>query len=71
MHSLRTKITALTVSVAIIAVIVVTFLSVLFVIKTEHKRSDQLLLLLCETGERNLDYYFSSVENSIGEVSKS
>ena len=65
MHSLRTKITMLTVSITVIAVFVVTLLGVIFIRNTERRKSDQLLLLLCETGERNLDYYFSSVEKSV------
>ena len=64
-HSLRTKITMLTVSITVIAVFVVTLLGVIFIRNTERRKSDQLLLLLCETGERNLDYYFSSVEKSV------
>ena len=68
MHSLRTKITLLTVLVTILAVALVTVTSVVFIRNTENRKSDQLLLLLCETGERNLDYYFSSVENSVRKV---
>ena len=68
MRSLRTKIMCLTTCVTVIAVIVVTLTSVLFIRNTEHRKSDQLLLLLCETGERNLDYYFSSVEKSVQTV---
>ena len=62
MHSLRTRITLLTVCMIIIAVTSVTVLSVLFIQRNEHRQSDQLLLMLCDTGERNLDYYFNSVE---------
>ena len=69
MHSLRTRITLLTVCMIIIAVIVVTLLSVLFIQNNEHRQSDQLLLLMCETGERNLDYYFDSVQKSVSKVS--
>ena len=68
MHSLRTKITLLTVLVTVLAVALVTVTSVVFIRNTESRKSDQLLLLLCETGERNLDYYFSSVENSVRKV---
>jgi hypothetical protein len=52
-----------------LAVIVVTTLSVLFIIRSEEREADQILLLMCETGQRNLDYYFNSVEQSIGKVS--
>ena len=68
MHSLRTKITFLAVFVTVIAVAIVTLTSVLFIRNNERKQSDQLLLLLCETGERNLDYYFNSVQKSVERV---
>ena len=68
MHSLKTRITLLTVWVTVIAVTVVSLLSVLFIRNTEKQQSDQLLYLLCETGEKNLDYYFTSVEKSVRKV---
>ena len=68
MHSIRTKITLLTVCVIVIAVTTVSLLSVVFITKSEHQESDQMLLLLCETGERNLDLYFNSVQKSVGNV---
>ena len=69
MHSLKTKITLLTVWVIVIAVISVSVLSVIFIRNTEQRKSDQLLLLMCETGARNLDYYFTGVENAVWKVS--
>ena len=68
MHSIKTKFTVLAISVTIIAVVIISCMSVLFIINSEHRRSEQTLLLLCETGERNLDYYFKGVENSIIKV---
>ncbi len=68
MRSLRTKISFLTICVTVIAVVVVTLTSVLFIRNAEYHKSEQLLLLLCETGERNLDYYFTSVEKSVQKV---
>jgi len=65
MHSLRTKIALLTVCIIVIAVVAVTITSVLYIQESEHYKSEQVLLLLCETGERNLDYYFQSVEKSV------
>ncbi len=62
MRSLRTRITLMTVFVVIIAIVLFTVVSVAFIRKNEQKKSDQLLLLLCETGEKNLDYYFNSVQ---------
>ena len=58
MHSLRSRITLLTICVTIAAVVIVTTLSVLFIIKSEQREGEQTLLLMCETGERNLDYYY-------------
>ena len=69
MHSLRTRITLVTVCLIVIAVGIVTTLGVLFFRKSERQETNQLLLLLCETGERNLDYYFNSVQKSVGKVS--
>ena len=58
----------LTLLITVFAVAVVTLISVSFIRSNEHYQSDQLLLLLCETGERNLDYYFTSVEQSVKKV---
>ena len=66
---MRTKVVLLTVWISVIAVFVVTLLSVLFIRNTERRESDHLLLLMCETGEKNLDYYFTSVEKSVKKVS--
>ena len=68
MRSLRTRITLMTVCVVILALIIITVFSMVFIRKTEHNKSDQLLLLLCETGERNLDYYFNSVQKSVRKI---
>ena len=58
----------MTVAIVVMVVAVITMLTVIFIRNTEHRKSDQLLLLLCETGERNLDYYFTSVEKSVRKV---
>lgn len=68
MHSLRTRITFLTVWLIVIAVSIVTLVSVLFIQKNERHESEQMLLLLCETGERNLDYYFNNVQKAVARV---
>lgn len=57
----------LAVCAIVIAVTIVTALSVAFIKSNENLESDQLLLLLCETGERNLDYYFDSVQKSVAQ----
>ena len=68
MHSLRTRIVLLTLLITVLAVVVVTLTSVLFIQNQEHEESRQMLLLLCQTGVRNLDYYFTSVEKSVLDV---
>ena len=70
MHSLRTRIALIAVFVIVVAVVVVSCLSVVFIRNNERLESDQLLLLLCETGEHNLNYYFDSVQKSVAKVSK-
>lgn len=68
MKSLRTKITLLTICVIILVVLSMAVISIVFIRTNEKQRSNQLLLLLCETGERNLDYYFDSVQKSVRRV---
>ena len=68
MHSLRSKITTLTALITVLSVAVVTTLSVIFIRNTERQKSDQLLLVLCETGEQVLDYVFRGVEKSVQDV---
>ena len=68
MRSLRTRITFMTVCVLFIVVTLFTLLTVAFIRKTEHRKSDQLLFLMCQTGERNLNYYFNSVQQSVEKV---
>lgn len=54
--------------ITVLVVAVVLLISVSFIRSKEHHQSRQLLLLMCETGEKNLDYYFSSVEQSVKNV---
>lgn len=68
MHSLRTRITVTMLCVILAALVIVTLLSAIFIRRTESHKSDQLLLMLCESGERSLDYYFDSVQNSVLKV---
>lgn len=68
MRSLRSRITTVTIGLIVIAVTVVSLLSVLYIQNNERLKSEQLLFLLCETGERNLDYYFNSVQKSVEKV---
>ena len=68
MHSLRAKVTIMTICSIVITAIVITLISVSFIRNKEPHETDQLLLLLCETGERNLDYYFNNVQKSVEKV---
>lgn len=70
MKSLRTKLTLFTICTIILVVLSMTVLSIIFIRTNEKQRSNQLLLLLCETGERNLDYYFDSVQKSVRNVAE-
>ena len=60
--------TLLTICIIILVVISMALISIVFIRTNEKQRSNQLLLLLCETGERNLDYYFDSVQKSVRRV---
>ncbi|WP_303838691.1 diguanylate cyclase domain-containing protein [Ruminococcus flavefaciens] len=67
-HSLRTRITITMLGVILAALAVTTLLSAVFIRTTESQKSDQLLRMLCGTGERSLDYYFDSVQNTVSKV---
>lgn len=70
MRSLRTKITLLTVCAVAIAVVIAMTLSVLFIRSSENVKSEQTLLLLCETGQRNLNFYFNDVQKSVKDIAE-
>ena len=65
MHSIKTKITAMTVGVIVIAMIIATILGVTAIRDIGNRDADQTLLLLCETGQKDLNAYFQSVEKSV------
>ena len=69
MKSIRTKSTLLTVCGIVAAMVIATLLGVIALRNVGNSSSDQMLLLLCETGEKNLDFYFESVEQSVEMVS--
>lgn len=68
MRSLKTRITLMMIGVLVLTLTAISITSVVFIRRTERHKSDQLLLLLCETGERNLEYYFNSVQKSVSRV---
>ena len=65
MHSIRTKITLLTVSAIVVVMVTATLLSAVSISSLGKNTSDQLLYLMCRTGEKNLDDSFESVEQSV------
>ena len=69
MNSIRTKSTLLTVCGIVAAMVIATLLGVIALKNVGSDSSDEMLLLLCETGEKNLDFYFESVEQSVEMVS--
>ena len=69
MKSIRTKITLLTVCAIIVAMIAATLLGVFALRSVGHSNSEKMLTLLCQTGEKNLDSYFESVEKSVEIIS--
>ncbi|SEH23060.1 Cache domain-containing protein [Selenomonas sp. KH1T6] len=69
MDSFKTKITAATVCVIVVAMSIVAFLGVTALRNIGNRYADQMLLLMCETGQKNLDAYFQSVEQSVEMVS--
>ena len=69
MHSIRTKITVMTVAAIVIVMATAAVSGVLAIRSIGNRSADRILLLLCETGEKNLDHYFESVEQSVEMVS--
>ncbi|MBQ7614054.1 MAG: diguanylate cyclase [Butyrivibrio sp.] len=68
MRSLRTRITVTMLCVIFLALSFATLLSAVFIRRTESRKTDQLLLMLCRNGEQSLDYYFDNVQNSVERV---
>ena len=69
MHSIRTKIIMLTVMAIVITMISVAVLGVVTVRNVGNDSADQILTLLCQSGEKNLNAYFDSIEQSVKTVS--
>ena len=54
--------------VIFLALLFTTLLSAIFIRRTESRKTDQLLLMLCKNGEKSLNYYFGSVQDSVERV---
>ena len=65
MKSLKAKTTLLTITVIIVVVVIATVLSVAAVRDVGSNSADQLLYSLCESGQKDLDHYFESIEKSV------
>ena len=69
MKSIRTKLSLITVCAIILSMAAATAIGVYGVRQIGRKSADQTLYLMCETGEKNLNYYFQSIEQSVEMVS--
>ncbi len=69
MHSIRSKITLMTVTAIVIVMVTAAVSGVMAIRDIGNESAKRTLLLLCETGEKNLDHYFQSVEQSVEMVS--
>ena len=69
MRSIRAKTTLLTVCAIVIAMTIATVLGVIAIRDLGSQSAEEQLRLLCQTGEKNLDAYFKSVEQSVEMVS--
>ena len=69
MHSLRTKITAATISGIVITMIIAAVLGIAAIRNIGVKSSEQMLFLLCEAGQKNLDASLLEVEKDVGMIS--
>ena len=69
MRSLRTKITAMTLCAIIVTMLVAGGLGMAAIRHIGTRNAEQTLLLMCETGQKNLDHYFESVAQSVEMVS--
>lgn len=69
MNSIRTKTTLITVIAMVVAMMITAFIGINAIRSLGKSSSEQMLLLLCETGEKNLDHYFNGIEQSVALVS--
>ena len=67
MHSVKTRITAMTICIIVLASISIV-MGMVAIRHIENYDADQTLLLLCETGQKDLNYYFQNAEQSIKSV---
>ncbi len=68
MRSLKSKLSVTMLCLIFAVILVVTLPSVIFIRSTASRKSDQLLLMLCENGQYSLNYYFDSVQSSVNNI---
>ena len=68
-HSIRTKITALTIGAIVITMLIAAILGVVAIRNIGMQSSEQMLRLLCEAGQRNLNDYLENLEQDVGAIS--
>lgn len=68
-YSIRTKTALLAVSFIVAAIVITAVIGAVSIKNLGDSSSEQMLLMLCKTGERNLDRYFTSVEQSVEMIS--
>lgn len=69
LHSIRTKITALTIGAIVITMLIAAILGVVAIRNIGMQSSEQMLRLLCEAGQRNLNDYFEDLEQNVRAIS--
>ena len=68
-HSIRTKITAVTIGAIVITMLIAAILGVVAIRNIGMRSSEQMLRLLCEAGQKNLDDYLENLEQDVGAIS--
>ena len=68
-HSIKTKIMLMTTCAILVVILASTFSGILVIRNVSNSSARQMLMLMCESGQRNLDHYFESVEQSVEMVS--
>ena len=62
-HSIKTKIMLMTTCAILVVILASTFSGILVIRNVSNTSARQMLMLMCESGQRNLDHYFD-----IGEI---
>jgi diguanylate cyclase (GGDEF)-like protein len=65
MNSIRTKLTLIIVVAIVLATGIAIFLGINATMNVGETSAEQILHLLCETGDKNLDQYFEGIERSV------